>query len=133
MTPTADPHDPHDPLDPLDPLDPDTIAAGVLAVPGVAGLHPGSYGEVASYLPGHRVTGVRRQGRTVEVHVVLRWGAPLQATAAAIRRSVTALGASAVDVVVQDLVTADEDLAVTAVDPPGPAAGPAGNSALSSS
>ena len=95
MTPTADPPDP---------LDPDSVAVGVLAVPGVVGLHPGIYAEVASYLPGRRVVGVRCDGRTVEVHVVLRWGAPVLATAEAIRRSLTALGASTVDVVVEDVV-----------------------------
>jgi hypothetical protein len=94
------------------PLDPDTIAAGVLAVPGVAGLHPGTYGEVASYLPNRRVTGVRCEGRTVEVHVVLRWDAPLLATAEAVRRSVTTLGASTVNVVVEDLATVDQGLSV---------------------
>jgi uncharacterized alkaline shock family protein YloU len=81
----------------------------------VAGLHPGSYAEVASYLPGRRVVGVRCDGRTVEVHVVLRWGDPVPATAEAIRRALTALGASTVDVVVEDLVedvvTADQPLA----------------------
>ena len=71
----------------VDPLAPDTIAATVLAVPGVASLHPGTFGEVASYLPGRRVVGVRRDGQTVEVHVVLLWGAPVLATAEAVRRS----------------------------------------------
>ena len=37
----------------------DSIAAAVLAVPGVAALHPGMFGEVGTYLPGRRVTGVR--------------------------------------------------------------------------
>jgi hypothetical protein len=92
----------------VDPLAPDMIAATVLAVPGVASLHPGTFGEVASYLPGRRVVGVRRDGQTVEVHVVLLWGAPALATAEAVRRSLTALGAAAVHVVVQDVVTLNE-------------------------
>ncbi|MFD4183444.1 hypothetical protein ACFWPB_20405, partial [Rhodococcus sp. NPDC058514] len=36
----------------------DLIADAVLAVPGVAGLHGGMFGEVATYLPGRRVLGV---------------------------------------------------------------------------
>ena len=69
---------------------------------------------MASYLPGRRVVGVRREGRTVEVHVVLHWEAPVLATADAVRLALTALGAAAVDVVVQDVVTVDE--VVTGVD-----------------
>jgi uncharacterized alkaline shock family protein YloU len=96
----------------VDPLSTDTIVACVLAVPGVVGLHPGTFGEVATYLPGRRVVGVRCDGQTVEVHVVLRWGTPVPATADAVRRALTALGASTVNVVVQDVVTVEELVAV---------------------
>lgn len=112
MTSSLDPLDPHalhaealdaEALEP-DALDPDLVAADVLTVAGVAGLHPGSYAEVASFLPGRRVVGVRCDGRAVEVHVALRWGVPMLATAEVIRRSLTALGASTVDIVVEDIV-----------------------------
>ena len=45
------------------------LAAAVLAVPGVAALHPGMFGEVGTYLPGRRVAGIRITDNVVDVHV----------------------------------------------------------------
>ena len=84
----------------------DQIATAVLAVPGVAGLHAGMFGEVATYLPGRRVTGVRITHDAVEVHVSVLIDTPIRATAAAIRRAVTRLTALPVDVTVEDVVPA---------------------------
>lgn len=102
-------------------LPPDMIAGAVLAVPGVAALHPGPFGEVATHLPGRRVPGIRETGTetddgtgtgpgigpgtgaALEVHLVLWWGRPVLPTAEAVRRSLTALGASRVDVIVEDV------------------------------
>jgi uncharacterized alkaline shock family protein YloU len=81
----------------------DRVVAAALAVPGVVGLHGGALGEVAVYLPGRRVSGVRlRDGRT-EVHVVVAVGAPVPATAAAVQRAVAAVRPGAVDVTVADV------------------------------
>lgn len=80
----------------------DAVRAAVLAVPGVADLHSGSYGEVATYLPGRKVAGVRVRPERTEVHVVLDWGAPALTTADAVRGAATAITATAVDVHVQD-------------------------------
>lgn len=41
------------------PDDADVIAATVAAVPGVAALHAGMFGEAAMYPPGHPVPGIR--------------------------------------------------------------------------
>ncbi len=82
----------------------DAVAAVVLAVPGVVDLHAGTYGEVATYLPGRRVTGIRIGGDGVEVHLVLRYGAPVLDTAEAVRAAVQALTPGKVDVTVQDVV-----------------------------
>jgi len=57
--------------------DADAIAAAVASCPSVSGLSGGFAGEVATYLPGRRVTGVRTQADAVEVHVVARYGATL--------------------------------------------------------
>ena len=84
----------------------DRIAAAVLAVPGVAGLHAGMFGEVATYLPGRRVTGVRITADAVEVHVSVLLDTPIRATAAAIRRAVAPWTTQAVDVTVEDVVPA---------------------------
>lgn len=94
------------------------VAAAVLAVPGVAGLHGGTFGEVATYLPGRRVHGVRFEpddarahggpGR-VEVHVVVRYPTPIATVAARIRTRLAPLtGDRAVDVHVEDYGLDDE-------------------------
>jgi len=81
----------------------DVITAAVLAVPGVAAMHAGMFGEVATYLPGRRVTGVRI-GDAVDIHVSLIFDAPVRGTAAAIRRAVAALTALPVNVTIEDVV-----------------------------
>jgi hypothetical protein len=82
----------------------DRVAAAAMAVDGVAGMHPGTFGEVATYLPGRRVYGVRITEDLTEVHLVLRWGAPVLATADAVRRVVAPLVGTAVDIAIQDVV-----------------------------
>ncbi|MCK0517427.1 Asp23/Gls24 family envelope stress response protein [Williamsia sp. DF01-3] len=87
----------------------DQIAAVVTAVPGVAGLHAGMFGEVATYLPGRRVPGVRiADAGAIDVHVSVRIGAPIRDTAAAIRRAVSAVHDGAVNVTVEDVVPVGE-------------------------
>ncbi len=97
----------------------DSVAAAALSVPGVTRLHTGSFGEVATYLPGRRVEGVRLQGGSTEVHLVLRPEVDLLRTAEAVRAVVTALVGGTVDVFVEDLGTA------TVVSDTGAAADPA--------
>jgi hypothetical protein len=53
------------------------VAEAALACPDVLALSGGMVGEVATYLPNRRVTGVRVRDAVVEVHVVARdgpWG-----------------------------------------------------------
>ncbi|MFI2105313.1 hypothetical protein ACH436_18625 [Isoptericola sp. NPDC019693] len=47
------------------------VRAAALAVPGVATLTAGRFGEIATYLPGGRVPGVRIDDDGVHVHVVV--------------------------------------------------------------
>lgn len=55
--------------------DPDAIAAAVLECGSVADLAGGFAGEIATYLPGRRVTGVQvRPDGQVVVHVVGHYG-----------------------------------------------------------
>lgn len=56
---------------------PDLIAAAVLACPVVADLHGGRFGEVATYFPGRRVTGVQVTPTEVRVHLVGRYPVPV--------------------------------------------------------
>ena len=85
----------------------DLIAAAVTAVPGVAGLHAGMFGEVATYLPGHRVLGIRTTADGVtEVHVTLLYGAAVRDTAALVRDAAAGVAGGVVDVTVEDVVAA---------------------------
>jgi len=81
----------------------DRVAAAVTAVPAVAAMHPGRFGEVATYLPGRRVTGVQVRDDEVEVDVVVRWGVNLPATADAVRTAVARVAQRPVYVVIQDV------------------------------
>lgn len=81
----------------------DGVREAVLLVDGVASTHTGTFGEVATYLPGRRVDGVRLRPDRAEVHVVLRWGAPVGPTADAIRAVTTAMTGTQVDVVIHDV------------------------------
>ena len=80
------------------------IALAALSVTGVYELHSGSFGEVATYLPGRRVEGVRIRDDHVEVHLVLVWGFPVLETAERVRAVVSPIAGRRVDVVVQDVI-----------------------------
>lgn len=92
-------------------IDVDAVAAAVEALPAVDRLGAGEFGEVATYLPGRRVHGVRTDGDHVEVHVVLRWQADLLAAADDVRSAVIATvdGDVDVDIIVADIVPEDAD------------------------
>ncbi len=81
----------------------DLVVAAVTSVPGVARMHPGVFGEVATYLPGRRVVGVQLREGITNVHVVLRWGAPLPETVDAIRSALLPVGGTPVHVTVEDI------------------------------
>lgn len=83
----------------------DDVAAAVLAVPGVADLHAGLFGEVATHLPGRRVRGVRlgAEEGSVAVHVVVEWGVSVPSTVDAIRAAVEGLTTGTVHVTVEDV------------------------------
>ncbi len=83
------------------------VAAAVVAeVPGVAGLHAGEFGEVATYLPNRKVIGIRQTADSArtEVHIVVHLDAPVHQTAARVRAALAAVVGGAVDVIVEDVV-----------------------------
>ncbi len=82
----------------------DLVRAAVLSVPGVADMHTGTFGEVATYLPGRRIDGVRIRPDTTEVHVIVTWGSPVLAVADELRAAVEPLVGTPVDVSIQDVV-----------------------------
>lgn len=82
----------------------DTIAAVVRTCPAVAGLHGGRYGEIATYLPGHAVVGVRVSDADVDVHVVGRYPASITEISRQVRAAVgTVVADRPVSVTVEDL------------------------------
>ncbi|MDV6271533.1 Asp23/Gls24 family envelope stress response protein [Rhodococcus globerulus] len=82
----------------------DRIASAVTAVPGVVGLHAGSFGEVGTYLPGRRVPGIRIGEEATEVHVSVGCDVPVRETAALIRRTVAAITEGPVHITIEDVV-----------------------------
>lgn len=66
----------------------EVVAAAALGCPLIAGLSGGPFGEVATYLPGRRVLGVRDSDGAVELHVVAKWDTSLPEVADAVRAAV---------------------------------------------
>ena len=64
------------------------VAAAALGCPLIADLSGGRFNEVATYLPGRRIPGVRSADGEIEIHVVARWGVPLPEVADAVRAAV---------------------------------------------
>lgn len=87
------------------------VAAAVCAHPAVARLHGGTFGDVATYLPGRRLIGVRlgTDGEPVALGVVLNLDRPIPGVVRSLRRLVSGMcGGAAVDITVADVVVADE-------------------------
>jgi len=85
-------------------IDPEEVASAALRCPSVSGLFPGAAIEIATYLPGKRVLGVRVRHDDVEVHVVARWGQHFTRTAEEVRLEVAPLvGDLPVSVYVDDV------------------------------
>ncbi|MFZ2174464.1 MAG: hypothetical protein WAW17_10585 [Rhodococcus sp. (in: high G+C Gram-positive bacteria)] len=83
----------------------DRIAAAVLATPGVAAMHGGTFGEVATYLPGRRVTGVTVDDSGCAVHLAVLYPANVVDTAEKVRAAVESIVTVPVDVIIEDLLT----------------------------
>ena len=56
------------------------VADAVLAIPEVADLHGGQFGEVETYLPGRRVTGVVVDENSCAVHISVHYPADVAAS-----------------------------------------------------
>jgi hypothetical protein len=88
----------------IDGVDVAAVAAVVQGCAGVSALVGGRFGEVVSYLPGRRVTGVLVRDGRVRVQVRSRWGIPAADLGALIRVLVAPLtGYRPVDVLIADI------------------------------
>jgi hypothetical protein len=81
----------------------DEVASTVLRIAGIAGLHGGEFGEIATYLPGRRVAGIRLGPSGCEIHVTALYPADLPALGEAVRRYVEPVVGGPVSVVFQDI------------------------------
>ena len=72
-------------------IDPDAVVAAALSCPTVAGMSSGKAAEIATYLPGRRVRGVRITQGEVELRVIARWGPFIPGIAEEVRSAVRPL------------------------------------------
>ncbi len=85
-------------------VDAEAVAERALQSGSVSGLYPGGAVEVATYLPGKKISGVRVREDEVEVHVVARWSLRLPEVADEVRALVTPLaGGLPVSVYIDDV------------------------------
>ena len=68
----------------VDGIDVDHLRTAVLRCSGVAGLGSGTIGELATYLPGRRVPGIRVTPELVELEICAAWGSPAKLIASQI-------------------------------------------------
>jgi hypothetical protein len=106
----------------IDGVDVDAVAAVVANCTGVSALDGGPFGQVASYLPGRKVTGVVVRDGRVTVQVRSRWGIPATDLAALITVALAPLtGDRTIDVVIADI---DDPPATATFSVPARAAAP---------
>jgi hypothetical protein len=72
-------------------IDADRIATVVRASPTIAGLNSGRFGEIATYLPGRRIAGVRIHPDEVTIGVIGRYPATIAEIDTAVRAAVGAI------------------------------------------
>jgi hypothetical protein len=79
------------------------IGAAARGVPGVADLHGGLFGEIATYQPGERVIGVRLGDAAGEVHIVVDGLRPAHLVGEQVRAIAEKLADMPITVVVADI------------------------------
>ena len=93
----------------------------VQACPAVVALHGGPFGEVATYLPGRRVRGVRVTEEEVDIHVVGRYPATVTEIATQVRAALAEhISDRALHIRVEDLAVPGDPVPDDAIvdDPP---------------
>jgi hypothetical protein len=73
-------------------IDAGRIAIAVQALPDIAGLHSGRFGEIATLLPGRRIPGVRIRPDEITIGVTGRYPATAHQIAADVRAAVGPVG-----------------------------------------
>lgn len=83
----------------------DTVASITLSVAGVSALHPGEFGEIATYLPGRRVVGIRIDADVCEIHISVEYPSDVHAVARGVRDAVGPHVSVPIVVTVEDVTT----------------------------
>ncbi|MCJ0903943.1 Asp23/Gls24 family envelope stress response protein [Rhodococcus sp. ARC_M6] len=81
-----------------------TVADTALSVPGVAELHGGQFGEVGTYLPGKRITGVVLDETSCAVHISVKYPANVLTVAEQVRQAVGQVVDVPITITVGDVV-----------------------------
>lgn len=81
------------------------VADAALHIEGVADLHGGVFGEVATYLPGERISGVLLGETVGEVHVVTYLRRNIWTVAEEVRAAAEKIAGIPIVVTVEDVVT----------------------------
>ncbi len=85
-------------------IDPDAVARAATSCNSVAGLSPGPFGDVATYLPHRRVHGVRIAADHLEVRIVATWGPQLPGLGEVVRMAVRPVaGTLPVEIFIDDI------------------------------
>lgn len=82
----------------------DTVAAITLDVAGVAGLHGGEFGEIATYLPGRKVVGIRIDSTLCDIHISAEYPSDVHGVARGVRAAVAPHVPVPVSVTVEDVI-----------------------------
>ena len=83
------------------------LAQAAMQVEGVAELHRGEFGEVATYLPGEQIAGVRLGESVGEIHLVTDLRRNVWTVAEEVRAAAEQIAGMPIIVTVEDVVTED--------------------------
>lgn len=82
----------------------DALAALASSVDGVAAMHGGEFGEVATHLPGRKVVGVRITDDGCDIHIAAAYPSDVRAVARAVRLAIEPHVDVPVSVTVEDVI-----------------------------
>lgn len=82
----------------------DALTALARSVDGVAAMHGGEFGEVATHLPGRKIVGIRITDDSCDVHIAVAYPCDVRAVARAVRLALEPHVEVPVSVTVEDVV-----------------------------
>ncbi|MDL9943989.1 hypothetical protein QSJ19_00025 [Gordonia sp. ABSL11-1] len=92
------------------------IADAVGDVPGVTGLYGGVFGEIATYLPGGRISGVVLADDACDIHIIVDVDHDIRQVAADVRAVAQRLTGLPTTVTVEDIAVGPESLGTGVAD-----------------